>query len=68
LRDAADCRHRHRYRHRQDRVLALEGAYHGDTIGGMSVGERSVFNGERDERITVLGLDLRGMLWIGRSS
>ena len=26
------------------RVLALEGAYHGDTIGGMSVGERGVFN------------------------
>src|SRR5215467_12589152 len=25
-------------------ILALEGAYHGDTIGGMSVGERSVFN------------------------
>ncbi|MGP8121101.1 MAG: adenosylmethionine--8-amino-7-oxononanoate transaminase [Xanthobacteraceae bacterium] len=26
------------------RILALEGAYHGDTIGGMSVGERGVFN------------------------
>jgi adenosylmethionine-8-amino-7-oxononanoate aminotransferase len=25
-------------------LLALEGAYHGDTIGGMSVGERGVFN------------------------
>jgi len=25
-------------------ILALEGAYHGDTIGGMSVGERGVFN------------------------
>jgi adenosylmethionine-8-amino-7-oxononanoate aminotransferase len=29
---------------RRSRILALEGAYHGDTIGGMSVGERSVFN------------------------
>lgn len=26
------------------RILALEGAYHGDTIGGMSVGERGLFN------------------------
>ncbi len=26
------------------RILALEHAYHGDTIGGMSVGARSVFN------------------------
>jgi adenosylmethionine-8-amino-7-oxononanoate aminotransferase len=25
-------------------ILAVEGAYHGDTIGGMSVGERGVFN------------------------
>jgi adenosylmethionine---8-amino-7-oxononanoate aminotransferase len=25
-------------------IIALEGAYHGDTIGGMSVGERGVFN------------------------
>jgi adenosylmethionine---8-amino-7-oxononanoate aminotransferase len=25
-------------------ILALEGAYHGDTIGGMSVGERGIFN------------------------
>jgi adenosylmethionine---8-amino-7-oxononanoate aminotransferase len=25
-------------------ILALEGAYHGDTVGGMSVGERGVFN------------------------
>src|SRR5260370_32614657 len=25
-------------------ILALEGAYHGDTIGGMSVGERGAFN------------------------
>lgn len=29
---------------RRTRILALEGAYHGDTIGGMSVGERGVFN------------------------
>jgi adenosylmethionine---8-amino-7-oxononanoate aminotransferase len=29
---------------RRSRILALEGAYHGDTIGGMSVGERGVFN------------------------
>jgi len=29
---------------RRRRILALEGAYHGDTIGGMSVGERGVFN------------------------
>ncbi len=28
----------------RSRILALEGAYHGDTIGGMSVGERGVFN------------------------
>jgi adenosylmethionine-8-amino-7-oxononanoate aminotransferase len=34
-------RHRGKNRHR---ILALEGAYHGDTIGGMSVGERGVFN------------------------
>ncbi len=26
------------------RIVALEHAYHGDTIGGMSVGERGVFN------------------------
>ena len=26
------------------RILALEGAYHGDTVAGMSVGERGVFN------------------------
>lgn len=35
------------WRHRgenRSRILALEGAYHGDTIGGMSVGERGVFN------------------------
>jgi adenosylmethionine-8-amino-7-oxononanoate aminotransferase len=29
---------------KRNRILALEGAYHGDTIGGMSVGERGVFN------------------------
>jgi adenosylmethionine---8-amino-7-oxononanoate aminotransferase len=29
-------------------ILALEGAYHGDTIGGMSVGERGVFNAPYD--------------------
>jgi adenosylmethionine-8-amino-7-oxononanoate aminotransferase len=28
----------------RSRILALEGGYHGDTIGGMSVGERGVFN------------------------
>src|ERR1700761_852853 len=35
------------WRHRGEQrtgILALEGAYHGDTIGGMSVGERGVFN------------------------
>lgn len=26
------------------RIIAFEGAYHGDTFGGMSVGERNVFN------------------------
>jgi len=26
------------------RILAMEGAYHGDTVAGMSVGERGVFN------------------------
>ena len=39
------------WRHRGDnrsRILALEGAYHGDTIGGMSVGERGVFNAPYD--------------------
>jgi adenosylmethionine-8-amino-7-oxononanoate aminotransferase len=39
------------WRHRgenRSRVLALEGAYHGDTIGGMSVGERGVFNAPYD--------------------
>jgi adenosylmethionine-8-amino-7-oxononanoate aminotransferase len=29
---------------RRSRILALERAYHGDTIGGMSIGERGVFN------------------------
>ncbi|WP_029584201.1 adenosylmethionine--8-amino-7-oxononanoate transaminase [Bradyrhizobium sp. URHD0069] len=29
---------------KRSRILALEGAYHGDTIGGMSVGARGVFN------------------------
>jgi adenosylmethionine-8-amino-7-oxononanoate aminotransferase len=35
------------WRHRGENrtcILALEGAYHGDTIGGMSVGARGVFN------------------------
>lgn len=39
------------WRHRGDKrshILALEGAYHGDTIGGMSVGERGVFNAPYD--------------------
>ncbi len=39
------------WRHRgakRTRILALEGAYHGDTIGGMSVGERGVFNAPYD--------------------
>jgi adenosylmethionine-8-amino-7-oxononanoate aminotransferase len=39
------------WRHRgskRNRILALEGAYHGDTIGGMSVGERGVFNAPYD--------------------
>lgn len=39
------------WRHRgekRSRILALEGAYHGDTIGGMSVGERGVFNAPYD--------------------
>lgn len=33
---------------RRSRILALEGAYHGDTIGGMSVGERGIFNAPYD--------------------
>nr|NUR37478.1 adenosylmethionine--8-amino-7-oxononanoate transaminase [Sphingomonas sp.] len=28
----------------RDRIVVLEGSYHGDTIGGMSVGARGVFN------------------------
>ncbi|ABD09029.1 aminotransferase [Rhodopseudomonas palustris HaA2] len=32
----------------RSRILALQGAYHGDTIGGMSVGERGVFNAPYD--------------------
>ncbi|AOR81224.1 adenosylmethionine--8-amino-7-oxononanoate transaminase [Novosphingobium resinovorum] len=32
----------------RSRILALEGAYHGDTVGGMSVGERGVFNAPYD--------------------
>jgi adenosylmethionine-8-amino-7-oxononanoate aminotransferase len=39
------------WRHRGEKrtgILALEGAYHGDTIGGMSVGERGVFNAHYD--------------------
>jgi adenosylmethionine-8-amino-7-oxononanoate aminotransferase len=39
------------WRHRgenRSQILALEGAYHGDTIGGMSVGARGVFNAPYD--------------------
>lgn len=39
------------WRHRgekRSRILALEDAYHGDTIGGMSVGARGVFNAPYD--------------------
>ena len=36
---------------KRSRILALEGAYHGDTIGGMSVGERGVFNTPKDPRL-----------------
>ncbi|MBB1092306.1 adenosylmethionine--8-amino-7-oxononanoate transaminase [Rhodopseudomonas pseudopalustris] len=39
------------WRHRgenRSRILALQDAYHGDTIGGMSVGERGVFNAPYD--------------------
>jgi adenosylmethionine-8-amino-7-oxononanoate aminotransferase len=39
------------WRHRAEKrtgILALEGAYHGDTIGGMSVGERGIFNAPYD--------------------
>lgn len=34
-------RNRGEHRHR---IVVLEGSYHGDTIGGMSVGERGTFN------------------------
>jgi adenosylmethionine---8-amino-7-oxononanoate aminotransferase len=37
-----------RHGEKRSRILALEGAYHGDTIGGMSVGERGVFNAPYD--------------------
>jgi adenosylmethionine---8-amino-7-oxononanoate aminotransferase len=37
------------------RILALEGAYHGDTIGGMSVGERGVFNAPYDPLLFDVG-------------
>ncbi|GAB1715499.1 MAG: aminotransferase [Nitrobacter sp.] len=33
---------------RRSRILALDGAYHGDTIGGMSVGARGIFNAPYD--------------------
>jgi adenosylmethionine-8-amino-7-oxononanoate aminotransferase len=33
---------------RRTLILALEGAYHGDTIGGMSVGERGIFSAPYD--------------------
>jgi adenosylmethionine---8-amino-7-oxononanoate aminotransferase len=36
-------------------ILALEGAYHGDTIGGMSVGERGVFNAPYDPLLFDVG-------------
>ncbi|HXL14245.1 MAG TPA: adenosylmethionine--8-amino-7-oxononanoate transaminase [Bradyrhizobium sp.] len=39
------------WRHRgenRSRILALEGAYHGDTIGGMSIGARGIFNAPYD--------------------
>src|SRR3546814_19496743 len=28
----------------RSRIAVLEGSYHGDTVGGMSLGERGVFN------------------------
>jgi len=31
-------------KHQKKRVIALDGAYHGDTFGAMSVGQRGVFN------------------------
>ena len=39
------------WRHRgesRSRIIALEHAYHGDTVGAMSVGERGVFNAPYD--------------------
>lgn len=36
-------------------ILALEGAYHGDTIGGMSVGQRGVFNAPYDPLLFDVG-------------
>jgi adenosylmethionine-8-amino-7-oxononanoate aminotransferase len=36
-------------------ILALEGAYHGDTIGGMSVGERGIFNAPYDPLLFDVG-------------
>ena len=41
--------------HQRTRILALEGAYHGDTIGGMSVGERGVFNAPYDPLLFDVG-------------
>ena len=40
---------------KRTRILALEGAYHGDTIGGMSVGERGVFNAPYDPLLFDVG-------------
>lgn len=37
------------------RILALEGAYHGDSVGGMSVGERGVFNAPYDPLLFDVG-------------
>jgi adenosylmethionine-8-amino-7-oxononanoate aminotransferase len=39
----------------RSRILALEGAYHGDTIGGMSVGQRGVFNAPYDPLLFDVG-------------
>lgn len=40
---------------KRSRIIALEGAYHGDTIGGMSVGERGVFNAPYDPLLFDVG-------------
>jgi adenosylmethionine---8-amino-7-oxononanoate aminotransferase len=40
---------------KRSRILTLEGAYHGDTIGGMSVGERGVFNALYDPLLFDVG-------------